>query len=130
MLEGPRLSEVVVDADRIRQVMENLLSNAGKYSFPATPIRIRLLERDNETEVVVTNRGPGIPADEMAILFSRFVCSREVRKGTVPGLGLGLYISHGLIEAQGGRMWAESVPDQETSFHFTVRRYSPSPLAQ
>ncbi len=71
-------------------------------------------------EITVTNEGPGIEPDEIPLLFSRFARTRAARRGQAPGLGLGLYISSGLVEAQGGRMWVESTPGQRTSFHFTL----------
>ncbi|MGZ6143875.1 MAG: ATP-binding protein [Myxococcales bacterium] len=118
-----------IDPDRIQQVLENLLSNAVKYGNPGGEIRIELLGRDQSIEAIVTNHGRGIPPEELPILFSRFARTRDARVGRAPGLGLGLYISQGLIEAQGGRMWVESTPGETTSFHFTVPRApAPAPL--
>lgn len=113
---------VSADPDRIGQVLSNLLSNAVKYGEPKIPIRIEVADHDGEAEVTITNRGRGIPADELPLLFSRFARSRETRTGGVPGIGLGLYICKGLIEAHEGRIWAESTPGGITSFHFTLPR--------
>jgi signal transduction histidine kinase len=110
----------LIDPDRIHQVLDNLLSNATKYGRPGTEIRIDCLDRDEVLEVVVTNQGPGIASDELPRLFSRFGRTREARAERTPGIGLGLYIARGLVEAHGGRIWAESVPGRSTSFHFTV----------
>jgi signal transduction histidine kinase len=107
------------DADRIHQVLGNLVSNALKYGDPGGEIVIEVVRRDRELEVTVTNTGPEIPQDELPRLFDRFVRTREARASKQPGLGLGLYISKGLIEAHGGRMWAESTRAR-TSVHFTV----------
>lgn len=115
-----RALEVWADAGRFSQVMWNLLSNAGKYSYPETSIVVRVQRADGMVEFTVTNEGPGIEREEIPLLFSRFARTRAARRGPVPGLGLGLYISSGLVEAQGGRMWAESIPGQRTSFHFTL----------
>jgi signal transduction histidine kinase len=109
-----------IDPDRIHQVLDNLLSNAGKYGRPDTEIRIDCLDRGEMLEVVVTNQGPGIPAEELPQLFSRFGRTRDARADRTPGIGLGLYIARGLVEAHGGRIWAESVPGATTSFHFTI----------
>lgn len=112
---------VWVDADRIRQVLANLLSNAVKYGDPAAPIEVRLHRRDEATmQLTVSNRGPGIPPDELETLFSRFSRTREARAGSIPGSGLGLYISRGLVEAQGGSLWAESTPGATTDFHLVL----------
>jgi signal transduction histidine kinase len=111
---------VWIDPDRIHQVLDNLISNAEKYGRPGTEIRIECLDRGELLEVVVTNHGPGIPADELPQLFSRFGRTRDARADRTPGIGLGLYIARGLVEAHGGHIWAESVPGATTSFHFTV----------
>jgi signal transduction histidine kinase len=113
---------VSADPERIAQVLDNLLSNAVKYGKPDLPIRVQVTVHDDAQEVIITNQGRGIRADELPLLFSRFARSRETRTGRVPGLGLGLYICKGLIEAHEGRIWAESTPGETTSFHFTLPR--------
>lgn len=117
---APRV--VLADPDRIEQVLDNLLSNAAKYGTPGTPIAIRLASRGDEFEVTVSNEGPGIPPDELPRLFNRFARAKGAQADAVQGLGLGLYISRALIEAHGGRMWAESEPGHTTHFHFTLAR--------
>ena len=107
------------DADRIHQVLGNLVSNALKYGDPGGEIVVEVVRREREREVIVTNTGPEISQDDLARLFDRFMRTREARASKQPGLGLGLYISKGLIEAHGGRMWAESTRGR-TSVHFTV----------
>lgn len=114
--------QAYVDPDRIQQVLENLLSNAVKYGEPRTPILVEMTGRANEFEITVTNRGPGIAPDQLPVLFGRFSRTREAKTENTPGLGLGLYISKGLVEAHGGKMWVESSPGQFTCFHFTVPR--------
>jgi signal transduction histidine kinase len=109
-----------LDSDRIQQVLENLLGNAAKYGEPGTAIGVEATRHGEMIEVTVTNRGPGIPADQLPNLFSRFARTREARASRESGLGLGLYIAKGLVEAHGGRLWAESVPGEITRFHFTV----------
>lgn len=114
-----------LDADRTRQVLQNLISNAAKHGRPAAAIRIAAVGREGEVEVTVTNDGPSIPPEALPGLFSRFVRTPKTRAERVAGLGLGLYISKGLIEAQGGRIWVDSRPGQQTTFHFTVRKEPP-----
>jgi signal transduction histidine kinase len=109
-----------VDAARVEQVLGNLLGNAAKYGEPGTEIRVRVEYREDAVEVTVTNSGVGIPEDDLPKIFDRFFRGREVREGSKSGLGVGLYISRGLVEAHGGRMWAESVPGEKTTFHFTL----------
>jgi PAS domain-containing protein len=108
------------DPARVEQVIANLVSNASKYGTPGTEIRVDVEGHDQELEVTVTNHGRGIAPEELPRLFQRFMrSSASVASGT-PGIGLGLYICKGLIEAQGGRIWAESTPGDTTSFHFTL----------
>ena len=112
--------QVSVDPDRVHQVLDNLISNAVKYGRPNGEIRVEWLDRGERLEVMVTNEGPGIPAEEMPRLFSRFARTDGAHARRTPGIGLGLYIARGLVEAHGGRIWAESVPGESTSFHFTL----------
>jgi signal transduction histidine kinase len=71
-------------------------------------------------EVAVRNSGPGIAPGELPLLFQRFYRTREAQAGRRPGVGLGLYIAKGLVEAHGGRIWAESIPGKITTFHVTL----------
>jgi signal transduction histidine kinase len=116
---GPRVS-VNVDPMRIEQVLGNLLSNALKYGDPKTAIDVRLERTDGEVEIAVTNYGTGIEPAELSRLFERFVRLKTIDGQRARGLGLGLYISKGIVETHGGRMWADSVPDKSTTFHITL----------
>lgn len=108
------------DPTRVEQVLANLLSNAAKYGAPGTEIRIDVAGHGGELEVTVTNHGRGIAPEELPHLFQRFMRSHASRAAGVSGIGLGLYICKGLVEAQGGAMWAESTPGETTRFHFTL----------
>jgi PAS domain S-box-containing protein len=109
-----------LDPFRIEQVISNLVANAAKYGQPRTSIRIGVKRVGDEVAVSVTNRGVGIPSEQIPRLFSRFFRAPQARDGAIGGLGLGLYISRGLVEAHGGRIWAESQPGRETTFTFTL----------
>jgi PAS domain S-box-containing protein len=122
----PAADWVWTDEERVVQVLSNLLSNADKYSDPGTPIDVRVEGRDELVEISVTNEGPGIAPDEIPQLFSRFARTRSARSGRVPGLGLGLYICRGIVEALGGHLWVESVPGEKTCFRFTLPRAAES----
>ena len=111
-----------IDPDRIQQVLTNLVTNAAKYGEPGTEIFIEATTHDDVVEVAVSNRGRGIPADEVSRLFGRFERTRGARAAGTPGTGLGLYIAKGLIEAHGGRIWVDSTPGDWTTFHFVVAR--------
>jgi PAS domain S-box-containing protein len=111
-----------VDADpgRIEQVLGNLLSNAAKYGEAKSAIGVGVEARDGSVCVDVTNRGHGIAAEDLRDLFKRFSRTRAARGGRVTGVGLGLYITKALVEAHGGTIEVESVPDQTTTFRFTL----------
>jgi len=109
----PRLH---LDAERIEQVLGNLLSNAIKYGRPETVVEIRLVF-DGDAVLSITNRGDGIDPSEMPLLFRRFHRTAKARAGARAGVGLGLYIAAGLVEAHGGRLWAESEQGATTTFH-------------
>jgi signal transduction histidine kinase len=113
------LPRVWADPARVEQILTNLLTNAAKYSSPGTDILIRLRRLDGEVEVSVADRGPGIPPRELAHIFDRYyrVRSAETR---AEGLGLGLYITKGLVELMGGRIWAVSRLGVGSTFHFTL----------
>ena len=114
---------VSVDPVRIEQVLGNLISNAAKYGEPEAAITVGLVQRGAEFEVGVTSRGRGILPEALPNLFRRF--SRIEAEGSgIPGLGLGLYICKGLVEAHGGRIRAESIPGETTTFYFTIPRSS------
>ena len=114
-------AEVQVSADpgRIEQVLGNLLENAAKYGDPGAKIEIDVARHEEGVRVTVSSRGPGIPADQLSCVFDRFERGSRARAET-SGLGLGLYIAKGLVEAHGGRIWANSAPAVVTQFHFTL----------
>jgi PAS domain S-box-containing protein len=109
-----------VDPGRIEQVLMNLLSNAAKYSEPRSDIEVTLDLEADAVKVGVTNRGPGVRPEELPTIFNRFIRTRSAQQRTREGLGLGLYIARGLVEAHGGRIWVESTPGETTTFWFTL----------
>ncbi len=114
------LTPVFVDPMRIEQVITNLVTNAIKYGDEHTDIDIRVTQRAKASEIAVTNRGPGIAPEELPRLFNRFMRSKKVRGSGIAGLGLGLYIAKGVVEAHDGQLWAESTPGETTTFHLTL----------
>jgi signal transduction histidine kinase len=108
------------DAERLEQVLGNLLSNAMKYGDVDARIQVDVVEVNGQAEVSVANRGAGIPGEELEFLFERYTRTRGARTSGTKGAGLGLYIAKGLVEAHGGRIWAESVPGELTKFTFSV----------
>lgn len=110
---------VFADRERLERALVNLLTNALKYSPPEAPVLVRLEPREGEMIVSVIDRGVGVPPEEMAHLFGRFY--RATTGTKAGGLGLGLYISRLIVEAHGGRIWAESEVGEGSRFHFALR---------
>jgi signal transduction histidine kinase len=107
------------DPLRVEQILVNLLSNATKYADPKTEITVEATVHPDEIELAVTNRGSGLSPDDMGKVFSRFYRS-EQHSRRIDGLGLGLYIAKGLVEAQGGRIWIDSEVGRYATFRFTL----------
>lgn len=108
---------VSADADRIQQVLANLLDNARKNAPVVAPIHVTLRSVDGEAEVAVRDQGPGITEEARERIFDKFVRGRGE---SVTGTGLGLYISRQIIQAHGGRIWVESEPGQGATFRFRI----------
>jgi signal transduction histidine kinase len=101
------------DGVRLAQVFENLFTNAMKYA-PDSPIIVLLNQVGKSMLVSFTDRGPGIPKESLPFIFERFYRVRSEKN--VTGTGLGLYICKQIIDAHRGKIWAESLPDQGTTF--------------
>lgn len=106
-LEVPDALAVQADRDRIDQVLTNLLENAVKYSPDGGPIEVRVESRGPEVQVSVADAGVGIPPEQLDLVFERFYQANGQSGRRFGGLGLGLYISRAIVEAHGGRIWAE-----------------------
>ena len=99
--------EVTLDADKIKQVLRNLLDNAIKFSPEKGIIDVKVCRAEGLVEVSVGNQGHGIPQDELEAVFDKFVQSSKTDTGA-GGTGLGLAICHEIITAHKGRIWAEN----------------------
>ncbi|MBF6591015.1 MAG: ATP-binding protein, partial [Ktedonobacterales bacterium] len=122
-LEAPATPvPVVVDADRIGQVVTNYLTNALKYSDADRPVSVSLERVGPLARVRVRDEGPGLSAEQCARLWERGYRAPgiEVRSGTGVGLGLGLYISRAIIERHGGQVGVESAPGHGSTFWLTL----------
>jgi hypothetical protein len=109
--------EVYADADKVAQVLTNLVENAVKYSEGGT-VTVSGETADGGVEVAVRDEGVGIPAAQIPLIFTKFY-RRE--GGSAPsGTGLGLYIARGLVDAHGGRIWARSQLGQGTEVRFRL----------
>ena len=118
----PDLPLVMADRRRIVQVVGNLLSNAAKHSSESSVITVTVVREDFHVAVSVADEGRGIPSERLPYLFRKFTRSDGDDLGSgVAGSGLGLAICKGIVEAHGGRIWAESeVPGMGARFTFTI----------
>ena len=115
------LPRVMADRARIVQVLGNLLSNAARHSAESSPIRIAAVREGVCVAISVTDKGRGVPADRLPHLFRKYSGAAAPGEGRHTGYGLGLAICKGLVEAHGGRIWAESGgPGRGTRLTFTV----------
>lgn len=114
----PKLPTISGDAERLVQVLSNLLSNALRYSERGGRITVRAEAQGDEVRVSVEDTGSGIAPASMPLIFERYWTVR----GTAPkgGTGLGLAIARGIVEAHGGRLWAESEVGKGSTFSFTL----------
>jgi PAS domain S-box-containing protein len=103
------------DRHRVLQVFSNLVGNAIKFTPSAGRVTIGVRPEGEGTLFSVSDTGPGIPAEHLPRIFERFWQARETASG---GTGLGLSIARGIVEAHGGRIWAESVPGRGATFFF------------
>jgi two-component system sensor histidine kinase KdpD len=116
----PQLPMINIDERRIRQVLDNVINNAIKYSNTGTEITLRVRTTDSEMIFSVTDHGIGIPEKDLPRLFQRMFHPERGQKTGVTGAGLGLSISKGLIEAHGGKIWIKSKEGVGTSCFFSL----------
>ena len=111
---------ILGDRDHLEQVVGNLLDNAMKYSPVAGEVSVFVRTKGDDAHLTVEDRGMGIPADQLTRVFDLFYRTEEAESRRTPGLGLGLYITRGIVERHGGRIWAEGEPDKGATFYFTL----------
>jgi signal transduction histidine kinase len=119
--EAPKPLLASFDPERVLQVLANLLSNAMKFTREGGRVEVRAQREGPHVRVSVSDTGAGIPEAQVESIFERF---RQVNRFDRRGHGLGLYISRCIIEAHGGRIWAESSLGHGSMFHFTLPRAS------
>jgi signal transduction histidine kinase len=118
---------VCADRERLLQVLSNLVGNALKFTPARGAVTVTATGRDSEVSFKVSDTGAGIPREDVAHIFDRYWTSNAP---TAKGVGLGLYIAKGLVEAHGGHIWVESAVGQGSCFGFelpVVPDHSPSP---
>jgi signal transduction histidine kinase len=119
LLEGDLKLEVFADANRIEQVIINLVNNAVKYAPGSKNICIKIEQQKDYAKISVTDSGPGIPQEKREHLFNRYY--RVDNTGNqISGLGLGLYIANEIVTKHGGKMGVESRIGEGSTFWFTI----------
>ncbi|MFA4903323.1 MAG: ATP-binding protein [Desulfobaccales bacterium] len=114
----PDLPMVPLDSALAEQIFINLLENSLKYTPPGSPLAIRAVKQDQEIEVEVSDSGPGFPPEDLQRIFEMF--ERGTRNLDQKGYGLGLSICRAIVEAHGGRIWAENRPGGGATVRFTL----------
>ncbi len=114
---SPNLPSVMADAARISQVLSNLVGNAVKFTPREGLITITAERQDAEVRFAVIDTGPGIPAEQVPHIFGRFW---QAKSSDRRGIGLGLAIAKGIVEAHRGRIWVESSVGLGSTFYFTL----------
>lgn len=115
---------VYADHSMIRQIFVNLIDNAIKFSPMGTTIQITAKGLEDEVQVNMQDTSIGVGSEDTSKVFNSFVQSDKYSGPGSHGISLGLYVAKQLIRAQGGRIWAESVPGQGCIFCFTLPKYS------
>jgi two-component system sensor histidine kinase KdpD len=119
-LDAPAdLPAVLADASQVERVVANLVENAAKYSPAPGTIRLTACTHGDEVRLQVDDQGPGVPVEYGEEIFKKFY-RLPGAQGAAPGTGLGLTISRRIVEAHGGRIWAENRPGGGARFTFTL----------
>ena len=113
---------VEIDLERIEQVLVNLIENAIKFSAPQTEIQIKVEEDPHTVTVSVKDHGIGIAKENLNTIFEKFSTVPSAGIGKPEGTGLGLAICKAIIEAHDGKIWAESILGESSTFYFTLRK--------
>ncbi len=135
---GPEPLWVLGDRQQLRQVVENLITNAVKYTPPDSPLAVLATGTERIVRISVADSGPGIPPAALELIFEKFyrvpvgdpvesgssdgARPPEATTGRPGGLGLGLYICRRIVEAHGGRIWAENPPEGGAAFRVELPR--------
>jgi two-component system phosphate regulon sensor histidine kinase PhoR len=118
-VEAPTCMPMIqADAPRLEQVLVNLIHNAIKFTQPGGEVVLSTSSEGNFIHFSVRDSGSGIPADELERIFERFYKADRARSGG--GTGLGLSIARHIVEAHGGKIWAESAEGRGSTFYFTI----------
>jgi len=114
------LPKVLVDSEKIKLVIHNLIDNAIRYTFFKGTVSISLKHKDKQIEFRIKDTGLGIPKNQQGRVFKKFFRGVNAVRLETEGSGLGLFIAKNIIEAHGGKIWFESKENQGATFYFTL----------
>jgi signal transduction histidine kinase len=121
--------EIIVDAEQIERVLNNIISNSLKYMDKAEKkIAMQVTEDNGEVRIAVSDNGKGIEAKNLPNIFNRFYRTDSSRNSSKGGSGIGLSIVKKIIEDHGGRVWASSQEGEGTTMYFELREYRDQPV--
>jgi signal transduction histidine kinase len=115
-----KLPKVIVDPDKIKLAIDNLLSNSIKYTTKKGKIEIKISKEGNSLVFNIKDNGVGIPEEQQDLVFNKFFRSDNVVKYQTEGTGLGLYITKNIVEQSGGKIWFRSIENVGTIFSFSL----------
>lgn len=121
-LDSPdQIPPIISNKLRFCQIIQNLISNAIKFTPENGTITIKVIPRDTDILFIVSDTGMGIPKEDLPFIFEEFYRSGHIKR-RVKGSGLGLYIVKRIVDAQGGNIWVESEVGKGTQFYFSFKR--------
>ncbi len=118
--DKPGMPLIYADRDRLLEVLTNLLDNADKYSPPEKTVFVDIRADQSEVAISVRDSGSGLCTDDLERVFNKFYRADSSDSQAVYGYGLGLYVCRRIVEAQGGRIWAENHPSGGAVFTFSL----------
>jgi signal transduction histidine kinase len=114
------LPPIMADRERLHQVLFNLLDNAFRFTPSGGEVVVRAVRENGSCEVQIEDTGPGIPGEQLGLVFERFYRVDTSRSREDGGTGIGLAIARSVVEAHGGRIWAESGEGHGATFRFML----------
>ncbi len=114
------MPKVKVDPDKIRDVIQNLIENAIKYTKEGDTVLVTLTQEQNALVCAIADHGMGIPDEQQQKIFSRFFRAQNAVRAEIEGSGLGLYIAQNVVKRHGGRLWFESRVNVGTTFFLSL----------
>jgi two-component system, OmpR family, phosphate regulon sensor histidine kinase PhoR len=117
--------QVIGDKSGLQQVFINLINNAIKFSLKESVVEVDVKRTDDQTLIVITDHGLGIPSDSMPHIFQQFYRAKNITLAEIPGSGIGLYIVKSIVEGLGGTINVESFQNKGTSFTVALKNVEP-----